>query len=116
MSKNNANRIQLSKKLRRYETVEVVKDGMRKQISVAKEFKKPWDSFTTDVEQILKGIVVSFKQNLRVINKTTNYYQHIKDGKKVFSPQSKGDSWAIRKPMHKDTVFGEINLRRRKDV
>lgn len=116
MSKNNANRIQLSKKLRRYETVEVVKDGMRKQISVAKEFKKPWDSFTTDVEQILKGIVVSFKQNLRVINKTTNYYQHIKDGKKVFSPQSKGDSWAIRKPMHKDTVFGEINLRRIKDV
>ena len=116
MSKNNANRIQLSKKLRRYETVEVVKDGMRKQISVAKEFKKPWDSFTTDVEQILKGIVVSFKQNLRVINKTTNYYQHIKDGKKVFSPQSKGDSWAIRKPMQKDTVFGEINLRRIKDV
>ena len=53
---------------------------------------------------------------MRVINKTTNYYQHIKDGKKVFSPQSKGDSWAIRKPMHKDTVFGEINLRRIKDV
>lgn len=116
MSKNNANRIQLSKKLRRYETVEVVKDGMRKQISVAKEFKKPWDSFTTDVEQILKGIVVSFKQNLRVINKTTNYYQHIKDGKKVFSPQSKGDSWAIRKPMHTDMPHGEINLRRIKNV
>ena len=116
MSKNNANRIQLSKKLRRYESVEIEKDGIRKQISVAKEFKKPWEGFTADVERTLRDIVVSFKQNLRVINKTTNYYQHFKDGKKVYSPQSKGDSWAIRKSMHKETVFGEINLRRIKEV
>ena len=116
MSKNNANRIQLSKKLRRYESVEIEKDGIRKQISVAKEFKKPWEGFTADVERTLRDIVVSFKQNLRVINKTTNYYQHFKDGKKVYSPQSKGDSWAIRKSMHKETVFGEINIRRIKEV
>lgn len=25
--------------------------------------------------------------------------------------QEKGDSWAIRKPLHKDTVSGEVNLR-----
>ena len=25
--------------------------------------------------------------------------------------QVKGESWAIRKSMHKDTVFGEVNLR-----
>ncbi|WP_337631795.1 type II CRISPR RNA-guided endonuclease Cas9, partial [Prevotella pectinovora] len=116
MSKNNANRIQLSKKLRRYESVEIEKDGIRKQISVAKEFKKPWEGFTADVERTLRDIVVSFKQNLRVINKTTNYYQHFKDGKKIYSPQSKGDSWAIRKSMHKETVFGEINIRRIKEV
>lgn len=116
MAKNNSNRIALSRKLRRYETVEVEKDGTRKQIEVAKEFKKPWSSFTTDVEQALKDIVVSFKQNLRVINKTTNYYQHFKDGKKIVEPQKKGESWAIRKPMHKETVFGEVNLRRIKEV
>lgn len=116
MSKNNANRIQLSKKLRRYESVEIEKDGIRKQISVAKEFKKPWEGFTADVERTLRDIVVSFKQNLRVINKTTNYYQHFKDGKKEFSPQTKGDSWAIRKPMHTDMPHGEINLRRIKNV
>lgn len=116
MVKNNSNRIALSRKLRRYETVEVEKDGTRKQIEVAKEFKKPWNSFTTDVEQALRGIVVSFKQNLRVINKTTNYYQHFKDGKKIVEPQKKGESWAIRKPMHKETVFGEVNLRRIKEV
>ena len=73
--------------------------------------KKPWDTFTQDVYLILQNVIVSFKQNLRVINKTTNYYQHYVDGKKKEIPQKKGDSWAIRKPMHKETVFGEVNLR-----
>ena len=36
--------------------------------------------------------------------------------KKVLVKQVKGDSWAIRKPMHKDTVFGEVNLRKVKSV
>ena len=31
-------------------------------------------------------------------------------------PQVKGDRWAIRKPMHKDTVYGEVNLRREKTL
>lgn len=107
----NANRYMLSRKLRTYEQVEIVKNGERKTISVAKEFIKPWPSFTTDVEKALKGIVVSFKQNLRVINKTVNYYQHFENGKKIAVKQVKGDNWAIRKPLHKETVFGEINLR-----
>ena len=79
---------------------------------VAKEFLKPWDSFSTDAKQVLENIIVSFKQNLRVINKTTNSYQRYDEtGKKVIVKQEKGDSWAIRKSMHKDTVFGEVNLR-----
>ena len=73
--------------------------------------KKPWDTFTQDVYASLQNIVVSFKQNLRIINKTTNYYQHYVDGKKKLVAQHKGDSWAIRKPMHKETVYGEVNLR-----
>ena len=52
-----------------------------------------------------------------MINKTTNFYQHFdENGKKVLVKQEKGDSWAIRKSMHKDTVFGEINLRKTKSV
>lgn len=79
--------------------------------------KKPWTSFSTDTEQALKNIIVSFKQNLRVINKTTNYYQHYdENGKKVLVKQEKGDNWAIRKSMHKDTGWGEINLRSTKEV
>lgn len=116
MSKNNANRIQLQHKLRRFELTDIVRNGEHKQIQVAKEFLKPWPTFTADVEQTLRGIVVSFKQNLRVINKTTNYYQHFKDGKKVFEPQTKGDAWAIRKPLHEETFYGDVNLRRTKNV
>ena len=78
--------------------------------------KKPWDTFTQDVYRALQDIIVSFKQNLRVINKTTNHYQHYENGKKTMIPQKKGDSWAIRKPMHKETVHGEVNLRDIKTV
>lgn len=108
-SKHNANRYQLQRKLRRFEKITI--DGKEKEI--AKEFLKPWDSFTTDAKQALENIIVSFKQNLRVINKTTNSYQHYdENGKKVMVKQKKGDSWAIRKSMHKDTVFGEVSLRK----
>lgn len=112
-SKYNANRYQLQRKLRRFE--KLIINGEEREI--AKEFLKPWDNFTTDAKQILENIIVSFKQNLRVINKTTNSYTHYdSDGKKKLIKQEKGNSWAIRKSMHKDTVFVEINLRRKKTV
>jgi CRISPR-associated endonuclease Csn1 len=79
-------------------------------------FKKPWDTITQDTREVLEKIVVSFKQNLRVINKTSNQYEKFveKNGKKVkeLVTQIKGDSWAIRKSMHKDTVSGEVKLDR----
>lgn len=75
------------------------------------EFKKPWETFTQDTKKELEKIVVSFKQNLRVINKATNYYEKIVDGKKVMFKQE-GVNWAIRKPMHKETVSGKIDLPR----
>ena len=79
--------------------------------------RKPWASFTQDTYLALENIIVSFKQNLRVINKATNRFLHYnEEGKKIFVKQGKGDNWAIRKSMHKDTVFGEVNLRRIKTV
>ena len=113
-SKHNANRYQLQKKLRRFEKAI---NGYGKEIEVAKEFLMPWQSFTTDAKQVLQNIIVSFKQNLRVINRTTNSYLHYdENGKKKYQKQTNGDSWAIRKSMHKATVFGEVNLRRKKTV
>ena len=112
-SKHNANRYQLQRKLRRFTTITI--NGKEREI--AQEFLKPWETFTTDAWQVLSNIIVSFKQNLRIINKTSNHYQHYVDnGKKGFEKQQKGDSWAVRKPMHKDTVFGEVNLRLKKTI
>ena len=80
-------------------------------------FKKPWDTFTQEVRSALEGIVVSFKQNLRVINKATNYYEHwVEENGKLIKKMVKqeGTNWAIRKPLHKETVSGKITLEREK--
>jgi len=76
-------------------------------------FKKPWKDFTVEAKNNLETIIVSFKQNLRVINKATNYYEKYveKNGVKTKEKvEQKGTNWAIRKPMHKETVSGKVDL------
>ena len=71
----------------------------------------PWQSFPTDVLQALQSVVVSFKQNLRVVTLASNKYVRFKDGKKVVEVQNGNKkNWAIRRAMHNDTVWGHINL------
>ena len=124
-SENKALRHQLSRKLRRYEKVLI--NG--KEQDVAKEFIKPWPTFVPDVKKALDGIIVSFKQNLRVINKATNVYESYRDEngnlrldkngkvvKAVIAQKSNPDWWAVRKPLHKDTVFAKVALRKIKEV
>lgn len=84
-------------------------------------FYKPWESFTQDAKERLSNIVVSYKQNLRVINKTVNHYQtwRADENSKLVKDlvrQTKGENWAIRKPMHKDTVSGQVQLQFKKTV
>ncbi|MCO6173684.1 type II CRISPR RNA-guided endonuclease Cas9 [Flavobacterium sp. NRK F10] len=77
------------------------------------EFKKPWNTFTEDTRNSLETIVVSFKQNLRVINKATNKYEKWveKNGeKKKELVEQKGLNWAIRQSLHEETVSGIVNL------
>lgn len=118
-------RHQLSRKLRRYEKILI--DG--KEREVAKEFLKPWPTFTQDVKTALESIIVSFKQNLRVINKATNRYLSYYDESGVLRVDKSGhhvkgltqqksdkDWLAIRKPLHKDTVFAKVSLRKIKEV
>lgn len=73
-------------------------------------FKKPWGTFTQDARNSLETVVVSFKQNLRVINKATNKYEKWgeKNGekKKVLFDQ-KGVNWAIRKSLHTPMPYGK---------
>ncbi|MDR0566021.1 MAG: hypothetical protein LBG47_03140 [Prevotellaceae bacterium] len=80
------------------------------------QFSKPWDTFTQDARAALENTIVSFKQNLRVINKATNKYHAYENGKKVLKVQEKGDSWAIRKSLHKDTAFAKVTLKKIKTV
>jgi len=119
-------RFDLNRKLRKFEKVAYnhPKTGERIEKEVPVGFLKPWNNFTVDAKNELEKIVVSFKQNLRIINKTSNKYVSYKDengnlrigkdGKPIkdFISQIKGDSWAIRKPMHKETVSGKVLLKR----
>lgn len=87
-----------------------------------KAFQMPWKGFTTEAKNQLEKTVVSFKQNLRVINKANNKFWSYKDengnlnldknGKPVkkLRKQTKGDNWAIRKAIHKETVSGKYNI------
>ncbi|NVO04126.1 MAG: hypothetical protein HXX09_15630 [Bacteroidetes bacterium] len=79
------------------------------------QFYKPWENFTQDTRKQLETTLISFKQNNRVINKTKNKFQKwVADEngvlKKKIVPQTKGDNWAIRKSLHKATVFGKVEL------
>jgi CRISPR-associated endonuclease Csn1 len=77
------------------------------------EFKKPWPSFPVEAKAALESVIVSFKQNTRVINKASNYYYKWveKDGhKKKIKVKQEGVNWAIRKPLHQDTVNGLVLL------
>ena len=77
---------------------------------------KPWATFTEDVQSTINKMTVSFKNNIRIINRTKNRYQKFVNGEKQFVEQEKGDQWAIRKPLHKDSYYGLINVRKEKDV
>ena len=109
-ARTNEERYDLQRKLRNFIVVGYADSNNQiRTKNIPKEFKKPWSNFTVDAQDELAKIVVSFKQNLRVINKATNRYERIKDGKKIKDYQ-KGLNWAIRKPLHKEFVFGKVNL------
>lgn len=88
---------------------------------VATHFKMPWKSFDDDAKNSLEKLIVSFKQNTRILTKTNNKYWSFKDEqgklrldkngtpKKELTKQVKGESRAIRKPLHKEFVYKKLN-------
>ena len=78
---------------------------------------KPWETFTQDARDALMNIVVSFKNYVRVINKASNHYVHFnEEGIRETVCQKSAEQWAIRKPLHKETIYGHVNLRRIEEV
>lgn len=104
-------RYDLQMKLRKHE-IWTTADG--KKHTKFTDFIAPYEGFQEDVRTTLENIIVSFKQNLRVINKSNNHNIRFVDGKKNSVKQEKGDNWAIRKSLHKATVFGKVNLQFKK--
>lgn len=99
----------LVKKLR--ETKEIELGGKTRK--VAKSFKQPWKGFTVDAKNALEEIVISFKKNIRVINRTNNKTWHWekKNGNwKKELQQQQGKNFAVRKSLHKETVSGIMNI------
>lgn len=95
-------------------TTKIITDNKGKQRTVAKEYLKPWEGFTADAKTSLEKVIVSFKKNNRVINKTQNktlqWSEENGKLKKKLVKQEKGQNWAIRKSIHTDTVYGKINM------
>lgn len=100
------------KLVRKLRATETIIDKKGRQRTVAKEYHKPWEGFTAAAKTSLEKTIVSFKKNTRVINKTNNKtWQWIEENgqlKKKLIKQEKGQNWAIRKPMHKETFYGKI--------
>lgn len=108
-------RFDLNRKLRKFERTAYnhPQSGERIEREVPKEFLKPWNNFTVDLKNFLEKIVVSFKQNIRVINKTSNIYKkwvEVNKGKVKKEVKQSGVNWAIRKPLHKKTFAGKVEL------
>ena len=76
-------------------------------------FIEPWNNFIVEAKDNLEKTIISFKQNTRVINKTNNKtWQWVEENnqlKKRLVKQEKGDNWAIRKPLHKQTISGKLD-------
>ena len=88
-----------------------------------KNFQLPWSNFSSDAKENLEKTIISFKQNLRIINKTNNktwQWEPQADGtfRKILKKQKDSTNsnnktnWAIRKPMHKETVSGAVKLKK----
>lgn len=122
-AKTDIKRFDLGKILRNTKKIEKtnILTGKTSEHIVLDDYKKPWDNFTLDAKTSLQQIIISFKQNLRAINKATNYnwryknekgeFKYDKNGKKKKQriEQTNGKrNWAIRKPLHEETFYGLI--------
>ena len=116
-AKSDKSRFDLNRKLRNFEKViyKHPETGARIERDIPREFLKPWGSFTKDAKDSLERIVVSFKQNSRIVGTATNRYEKIvvKNGEKVkeIVSQENGDRRSVRQPLHKATYAGKVELK-----
>ena len=80
------------------------------------KFKEPWQGFVRDAAEALSVAMVTYKSTNRVLTRGNNYtWKWITENgvkRKVHVRQDNADLWAVRQPLHKETVNGRIVLRR----
>ncbi|PKP16690.1 MAG: hypothetical protein CVU07_06080, partial [Bacteroidetes bacterium HGW-Bacteroidetes-23] len=89
-------------------------DSRRESIFEKSYHYKTFDSYGLDYKKMvlsaLQDTIVTFKQNLRVINKTVNRYNN-SPNKNKFEKQNtdKGQTlnWSIRRQLSKETIYGK---------
>lgn len=79
------------------------------------KFKLPWKTFVTDTEEALNGVIISFKNRIRLAGKRKNRnIKFIQDEKgnwvKTAVDQEAKKSSYIRQSLHKATFAGKIML------
>jgi CRISPR-associated endonuclease Csn1 len=91
-----------------------VDDSERETVKEKTYSYKNLESFGNNYKKIiltaLQHTIVTFKQNLRVINKAVNYYNNTKNKKKVVKQDTQNGNkynWGIRRSLGKDTFYGK---------
>jgi CRISPR-associated endonuclease Csn1 len=91
-----------------------VEDSGRETVKEKTYSYKNFASFGHDYKKTvltaLQHTIVTFKQNLRVINKAVNYYNNTKNKKKFVRQDTQNGNkynWAIRRSLGKDTFYGK---------
>jgi CRISPR-associated endonuclease Csn1 len=79
-------------------------------------FKQPWEGFVPEARTVFNNMLISFKSNTRVINKSGNRIEKWVDGDKKLVREQNGEHWSIRKSMHKATVSGKVSIRLKKTI
>lgn len=84
-----------------------------------KRLRKPWPTFTQDSKAAIRAIIPSFKNEQRVLERTSNsYFKYVEEvdtkGNKVWRKKRErqargGKHWSVRKELFQQTIYGERN-------
>ena len=97
--------------IRQYEAENSCKDSVLHK----SYFYKDFDSFRSDYKNMiltaLQNTIVTFKQNLRVINKTVNTYKNAPNSlKKQNTDKGQKYNWSVRRSLGKDTYYSKKTI------
>ncbi len=86
--------------LQRLSTYHAKEENAKRGIDNTEKFPEPWDGFSNDVKKVAASLLISHKQNNKVLTKISKKIQKNGEVKKSIG-------FAARGQLHKETVFGK---------